>query len=245
MKKTITLVMIGLILLISVSSVRAKSVRRGDIVAVNVSQGTILLKNNKQIQEYNLALNAIIKLNGKDVNLSALKPINSTSFQEAKIKLNQQGKIEVINSFYQVIPIIVERIRVNLIIVKNLNTKIKRVFNLNKDFKLIRNNFLTDQSNIRVGDQGIAILGINNQLKKLVVQHYQTSGIITDINYQKKEITVNVGTRLKPQLKSFSITKRSKLKRGKRLIKFKQLVVNSWIKIEGKKQVKLAIMRKI
>ncbi|GAB6099511.1 hypothetical protein JCM16358_13900 [Halanaerocella petrolearia] len=245
MKKYITFVIVLMLMLTTVVSAKGDLERIGEIVAVNTNQDTILLKSREEMTEYKLALNATIQLNNRDVSLKALRPIKGDNFQQARIELNKEGKIETIDSFYRSISIIVEEVNKQVIIFKNLNTGQKIVYDLKSNLDIIRNNYSASLTDIRVGDQGVVVLGINNQLQKLVLHHYQDKGVIKEIDKQEKEITVNIGTRSEPQLKTFQIQDGTNLINNQQKIKFKDLAVNQWVKLEVDKQVKLAVVRNI
>ncbi|GAB6137274.1 hypothetical protein [Halanaerobaculum tunisiense] len=247
MKKYITFVMIILLSLSPISWAQAddKLAKTGQIVAVNAQQNTILLQANDEVKEYKVALDATIKVNQQQASLTALRPIQDNYFQQAKIKLNQQGKITTINSFYQTVPIVVREVHDNVIIVENLNTKQTAVYNLDSDLQIRRNNYQASSSDLKPGDQGRAILGINRQLSILVVHHYQATGLITEIDREEKKVTVNLGSDLNPREKTFKIREETKLLAEDKEVGLSNINVDQWIKLEVDNQVQSAVVRDI
>lgn len=242
-KMIILITLVSLFLNLSLATAEELS---GKILAVNESKDTILLKNkSEQITEYQLSLAAEIKLNQKDVGLAALRPVDYKSFCEAKMQLNQANKVTTINAAYRAIEVIVTGIRNNNLIVKKINTGSRRKFKLTNKVKLMRNNVLVTAKDISIGDKGLVILGLNAQLQKVIVYNYQLCGFLKESNLSKREIVLNVGTRLKPQYLTLNLPPQVKIRCNQQLIEFKQLNPKMWVKLEIKGSIKQLIVRKI
>jgi hypothetical protein len=173
MKRKITLVIIILSLLTTVGLAEANSKLVGKIVAVNSVKDSLLLKTKGEIREYKTALHADIKLNGREVSLSALQPINDSNFQQARIEVNYKGEVEKVNSFYQTSPIKVKKATSNSIVVENLNTKEVNEYSVNTKVELVRNNYSIGLDKLKEGDQGLLILGIKGRPQKIVISNYE------------------------------------------------------------------------
>jgi len=245
MKRAILILMILLNVLILNNDVEAKEIT-GEIIAVNAKQDTVLLKcTDNSIKEYKVKLNAELSLNNRKVSLLALRPITPDTFQYAKVDLDNSKEIVAIASFYSVVDIKVKEINKGSIILQNLNTDEEVTYALDSEVELIRNNFKADLSELRVGDKGIAIFGVENRLNKLVLYHYEVSGMLTDIDYQSRSITVNIGTRLKPSFKTYTLNKATKIITTAGEIDLDSLMEYSWIKLEIGQDVRTVVARSI
>ncbi|MFO7819759.1 MAG: hypothetical protein R6V17_05915, partial [Halanaerobacter sp.] len=182
---------------------------RGKITAVNESQETILLKERGEINEYRLSFDTVIKLNQKEVDLTALRPIDYQSFCEAKVELNQAGRVTVINAVYKTLEVIVTEVNKNSLEVNRVETKGRRTFKINDRVEMMRNNLPVDLNDISPGDRGLIILGLNNRLQKVILHHYQSYGFLKEINPAQREIVLNIGTRLNPAYKTLSLTSKT------------------------------------
>ncbi|WP_018248222.1 hypothetical protein [Orenia marismortui] len=243
MKKFIIVLIIFSCILIN-NVVWAKEIS-GEIIAVNASQDTLLFKSDQGIEEYIIDIATKIYLNNQEVSLSALKPVTNNNFQYAKITLNEGGGIESINSFYKAINIKVKSIKGNKVRLEELNTGHEITYNIDRDVKLVRNNYSTGVSDVRVGDKGIAILGIGYKLNKLVLYHYDISGILVRVNSKENKIILNVGSRLNPDLKKYVLKAETPIFAYNKRINLKRLNCYNWIKLKVNKGVKEVIARKI
>ena len=166
------IICLSLFLIILVTPVIAAQVKTGEIVAVNGNHPSILLDSEEEIKEYSLALNNSIKLNGREVSINALKPIKDNVFQEAVIETNDAGKIIKIESFYQAVPIVIKEVKEKELIVKDLNNGERLGYDIREDLNIKKNNHATKLNDIRQGEQGILILGIENRARKIVLHNY-------------------------------------------------------------------------
>lgn len=245
MKKAILTLIILLNVLVLNNHVEAKEIT-GQIISVNAKQDTILLKgNDNSIKEYRVRLNAEVSLNNREVSLVALRPITPDTFQYAKVDLDSSEQVVAIASFYRVIDIKVKEVNEESIILQNLNTGEELIYSLDSKIELIRNNFADDLSALRVGDKGIAIFGVENKLNKLVLYHYEVSGMLTDIDYKSRRITVNLGTRLKPSLKTYTLNETTKIITAAGEIELESLGEYSWIQLEIGQNIKTIVARSI
>lgn len=246
MKKSQTIILVTLVSLFLCSGVTAAQEVVGKIVAVNEAQETILLKNKKQqINEYRLSFDTDIKLNKKDVELTALKPIDYKSFCEARVELNQDHEVVAINAAYRAVEVVVTGVENNNLVVKKINTGLTRKFALTDKVKMMRNNVLVNAKEIGAGDKGLVVLGLNNQLQKLIVFNYQVYGILKKSNAATREIVLNVGTRLNPCYQTFNLPTQVKIKYNQKLIDFNQLSSDMWVKVEIDGSVREIVVRKI
>ncbi|SJZ48567.1 hypothetical protein [Selenihalanaerobacter shriftii] len=148
---------------------------KGKIVAVNSQQSIFLLENEEGVSQYQIGLDTKLLRNGRSVSLNALRPITAQDFQSALIKLNSQGNVTKVVTEYEVLPI--EIIEVNEeesgLKIQVLNSN--RLLNINfaDEIDLMRNSQQVGFSSLQVGDQGLIILGLNNQIVKIKVKHYE------------------------------------------------------------------------
>lgn len=245
MKKAILILIILLNVLILNEHVEAKEIT-GQVIAVNAKQDTILLKcNDNSVKEYKVKLNADISLNNREVSLLALRPITPDTFQYAKVNLDSSEEILSIASFYSVVDIKVKKINEDSITLQNLDTDKEITYSLDSNIELLRNNFAANLSELRVGDKGIAIFGVGNKLNKLVLYHYEVSGMLADIDYQNCSITINLGTRLKPSLKTYTLSKATKIITTAGETRLDSLKDYNWIKLEVDQDIKTIVARKL
>ncbi len=244
MKKTIFFLTILFIFLFS-STVLAGEIE-GEILAVNADENLILFKsNNKEVQEYQVALNAKIHLNQKEAYLGALRPITSDSFQFAKVNVDKNGVITKISSFYQIVKVKVVKVSKEKIRFKYLDNKGEINFSKNKDVEVIRNNFSANLNDLKVGDEGSAILGVEGKLARLVVYHYEISGLLKEVDQVNDRIIINVGSRLKPILKTYSVDEGTEVVSGKEQIRIEDLINYNWVKLEVDNSINRIVVKKI
>ena len=217
----------------------------GKIVAINENEETILLKEQQGVKEYKLGFNAQIRLNEKIVKLAALRPIDYKSFCEAQLQLNQVGEITAVNAAYRALEIVVLQVEKEHIIVKKLDTGLTRNFKVTEKVKMKRNNLKVNSEDIRRGDKGLVILGLDNQLQKIILYNYEVYGILKDSNPHTREVVLNTGTRLEPKYKTLKLPLQTKIRFKEHFIKFKELTANMWVKVEIDKSIQQVVVRKI
>ena len=238
-------ILVTLVSLFSISALSLAQEVTGKIVAVNESEETILLKQGQQAQEYKLNFNAQIKLNQKEVTLSALRPIDYKSFCEARLQLNEMNQVTTINAVYKAIEVIVLKVKKDEIVVKKLNTGLTRNFKLTDRVKIHRNNLAVSAEGISKGDKGLVILGLNHQLQKIMVYNYQIYGVLKETNPQTREIVINTGTRLNPQYQTLKLPQQFKIKFNQQEIELEELTANMWVKVEIDNTIQKIVVRKI
>lgn len=244
MKKSMLIIIIGTIFICNLG-VSAKEVV-GEIVAVNQDQDIVLIKDSSaKVTEYKLSVNTKIYLNDNKVTLNALRPITTDAFQYAKIRVADLNQVESIHSYYKVINVKIRDITKDTIVLENLNSKEILESKINQGVEFIRNNFVIKAANLMKGDSGIAILGVDNKLKKVILYHYEISGIIASVDCDKRIVKINIGTRLKPILKNYLLQKNSKIISARGVVEIKKLVDYNWIKLEENKGINRIIVRKI
>ncbi|SDC11064.1 MULTISPECIES: hypothetical protein [unclassified Candidatus Frackibacter] len=148
---------------------------KGKIVAVNVQQGVFLVKSGNNLKEYRVNIDTRILRNGASVSLSSLRPVTVQDFQPALIRLNEKGEVMEVRVEYDVLPIQVKDVnyaqsRIKLLLL-NSNTLLE--FNYNSKMNLVRNSQQVMLKSLKVGDQGLVVLGLNNQIEKVQVRHYE------------------------------------------------------------------------
>ena len=239
------IILVTLVSLFSISALSLAQELTGKIVAVNESEETILLKQGQQAQEYKLNFNAQIKLNQKEVTLSALRPIDYKSFCEARLQLNEMNQVTTINAVYKAIEVIVLKVKKDEIVVKKLNTGLTRNFELTDRVKIHRNNLAVSAEGISKGDKGLVVLGLNHQLQKIMVYNYQIYGVLKETNPQTREIVINTGTRLNPQYQTLKLPQQFKIKFNQQEIELEELTANMWVKVEIDNTIQKIVVRKI
>ena len=245
MMKCKIIILVTLVSLFSISALSLAQELTGKIVAVNESEETILLKQGQQAQEYKLNFNAQIKLNQKEVTLSALRPIDYKSFCEARLQLNEMNQVTTINAVYKAIEVIVLKVKKDEIVVKKLNTGLTRNFELTDRVKIHRNNLAVSAEGISKGDKGLVVLGLNHQLQKIMVYNYQIYGVLKETNPQTREIVINTGTRLNPQYQTLKLPQQFKIKFNQQEIELEELTANMWVKVEIDNTIQKIVVRKI
>ncbi len=248
-KNKIFFIVVLLLMMISLiiigESVEAKRSIIGDIVSVNSNQDSILLRRDEVIKEYKVNIDTEIYLNNRSVSIKALRPIKPDAFQQAEVVLDKEGNLEKISSYYKVFSVKVENIKGREVIVKNLNTDQKMIYSISDNVKVMRNNQNVSLKDLKEGDQGLIVLGVNNRLIKLIVHHYQIKGLVKEIDYQKKEMVVNIGSRLNPKLKRVNLKDNTKIFKLSKRIEVKGLAINDWVKLELDDGVKTVVSRSI
>ena len=170
--KKIKIVLLSLILIVLITPAITAQEQSGKIVAVNDNHPSILFETNDEIEEYSLALNNSIKLNGREVSINALRPIKDNVFQEAIIKTNQAGEIIKIKSFYQAVAISIEELNESEIVMNDLNNNQLLKYNINQDLTIKKNNQSANLEDLKQGEHGFLILGIEARARKIVLNNY-------------------------------------------------------------------------
>lgn len=151
---------------------------RGEIVAVNSQQGTFLFKSSGELKQYRTNLHTKLFLNGSQVNLNALRPVTEEDFQEAVIKLNNQGNLIEVRAEYDALPIEVRSISKDEANLKVNILNSNKVLDITYQEKmvLIRNGSRVEIDELQSGDQGLVILGLEDKVRKIKVKNYQYKG---------------------------------------------------------------------
>ena len=238
-------ILVTLISLLFSSSLSLAQQVEGQIVAVNEKEEVILLRGQTGLKEYKLAGESAISLNQKKVQLTALHPIDYKSFCAARINLDQTGRVNKIDAVYRTLEIRVINLKDKELIVEKIATGAEYEFELASRIKVIRNNLASEIKDIKPGDRGLVIFGLDNQLKKIILSNYQRCGIIKKIDKQKKRIVLNTGTRLRPHYETFSLSEQTKIKFGQQEVEFERLRRQLWVKVVGSNPVQQLVTRKI
>ncbi|KXS45726.1 MAG: hypothetical protein AWU54_203 [Candidatus Frackibacter sp. T328-2] len=148
---------------------------QGEIVAVNVQQGIFLLKSEDVLKEYQINIDTRILRNGALTSLNSLRPVTVQDFQPALIRLNKEGEVTEIRVEYEVLPVEIKEVnqtqaRIRLLLL-NSNNLLEVSYNPKVD--LVRNSQRVMLASLKSGDQGLVVLGLNNQVEKVQVRHYE------------------------------------------------------------------------
>jgi hypothetical protein len=147
---------------------------KGKIVAINNQQGVFLLQTDQQIKQYKVGLHTKLVRNGSEVSLAALRPITDRDFQPALVKLNSAGELLEVKVKYKVSPIKIERINRDGLQMKVRLLNSKQILDLyyKGNIDLVRNDQKAKFRDIQVGDQGLIVQGLNDEIVKIQLQHY-------------------------------------------------------------------------
>jgi len=148
---------------------------QGEIVAVNVQQGIFLLKSDDVLKEYQVNIDTRILRNGALTSLNSLRPVTVQDFQPALIRLNKEGEVTEVRVEYEVLPVEIKEVnpaqeRIKLLL---LNSNNLLEFSYNPKIDLVRNSQRAMLASLKSGDQGLVVLGLNNQIEKVQVRHYE------------------------------------------------------------------------
>ncbi len=178
MKLRLTIVIIIVGLLLAAGVVQAERKLTGELVAVNAKQDIVLLREGKTVTSYRLALHSTVELNGVKTSLESISPNKVNNFPQVQFVLTEQGKIKEIRAYSRRVPIIVKKIQAQTIVIKNLRRQQTERYKIKEEVKLIRNNLTVSIADLKEGDRGVAVFGLDNQLQKLKVKHYYTHGLV-------------------------------------------------------------------
>ena len=173
MRRKLALISLVSWLILISGVVPTKAQQQGKIVAVNEYDRSVLLEVEAEIEEYQLAPGATIKLNGQEAKLAKLKPRAGRKFIPVKVGLNQSGQIKRIKAVCRLVPIVVKANNGRTIIIKELTTGQLEEVLLTEDLRLRKNNQLVNGIDPAPGARGSALFGFNGRLEELDFYHYQ------------------------------------------------------------------------
>ncbi|WP_408955435.1 hypothetical protein [Natroniella sp. ANB-PHB2] len=230
--KRVAIIMILLLgLFVGIMEVTATEIITGEIVAVNSEKNIILLKGETGVEEYQVQLNSLIELNEKEVSLSALRPIMPDVLQQARLKLSD-GQVEQITAAYKAIPAQIKRVKDEYLVIKDLNTREVIEYRFGQEIELLRNNHQVELEEIQVGDSGLVVLGLEDNLQKIIIHNYEISGVVTGLDYENKKVEVNIGTRLEPEIRTYQSGSDTLIVRQEEVVSFEELDTDYWVKLE-------------
>jgi hypothetical protein len=231
-------------LLLITGLAEAKEVQ-GQIVAVNETEEVLLLKNDTGVKQYQLSFDATIRLNNEQVDLRALRPMDYKSFCEAELKVNQSGVVTDLQAAYRAIKATIVNISDDTLLVRKTTTGAEREFEFNQGVAITRNNLQVDLDDLSAGDRGLIILGLNDQIQKIVMHNYQVYGFLKEVKHQNRTILVNTASRLQPEYKKFTLSQNTQIEFKQQEIKLKDLTANMWLKLEVEQGIKKVVAKKI
>lgn len=177
----------------------------GEVIEVNSTDCSLVLQTlNGNCFHLKLAESAELYYNNLVADLGMYAPVTENDYVSGSLFMNDDGLVEEAYFYYLVREGTISTLNNHDIILLETGSGILDTYELANFVQIYFNNTEASISEIRSGMKALLILNHKFQVKKIAVFHYDYTGIIEEIDLDKKTLLVNIGTRLEPVLKEFS-----------------------------------------
>lgn len=203
MKRSIYIAMI-LILMATLPTLAARY--EGEVVKVNSSeQSLVLAKANGQTMVFKLAKGAKLYYNNESATLSMYTPVTKDDFVSGYLETDRNGLVVSANFFYLVREGTIGEVKNGRMTLHDLESGIADTYELGANPHIYLNNLPTAVTKLTQGMRALVVLDYRYKVKKIAVFHYDYTGLIEAVDLFKQTVTINIGTRLTPNLREFQI----------------------------------------
>lgn len=190
-----TLVLVLLILILPVKAARYE----GEIVKVRPEEKLfVLLEENGRLITCRLAKSAQLFYNNEPATLQMYKPVTADDFVSGYVTTDESGLVKTANFFYLVREGTIEVLKNNSLTLRETESGVCDSYTFNQKTKVYLNNNPSQLSRVTSGTRALVVLDYRYKVRKLAVFHYDYTGFVEGLDLKTGTVTINVGTRLKP-----------------------------------------------
>ena len=176
----------------------------GEVIEVNSTDCSLVLQTLDGNYCLKLAESADLYYNNLEADLGMYAPVTENDYVSGSLLTNDEGLVEEAYFYYLVREGTISTLNNSDIVLLETGSGILDTYELADLVQIYFNNTEASLSAIRSGMKALLILDHKFQVKKIAVFHYDYTGIIEEIDLDKKTLLVNIGSRLEPVFKRFT-----------------------------------------
>lgn len=191
--------MVGMVcLLVSLSVCAARF--EGEVIKVKPEENLlILLQDNGKASVFKLAKDAKLYYNNEPANLKMYAPVTADDFVSGYLTTDESGMINKAYFFYMVREGTIEQMQNSKLVLRETESGVCDTYAFGQKTKVFVNNRLSDMQHVSSGARVLVVLDYHFQVRKLAVFQYDYMGFVEQLDLNKGTVTLNIGSRLKPE----------------------------------------------
>lgn len=172
----------------------------GEVIKVKPEENLlILLQDNGKASVFKLAKDAKLYYNNEPANLKMYAPVTADDFVSGYLTTDANGMVNKANFFYLVREGTIEQMQNSKLILRETESGICDTYVVGQKTKVFVNNRPSDMQHVSAGARVLLVLDYRFQVRKLAVFEYDYMGFVEQLDLNKGTVTLNIGSRLKPE----------------------------------------------